>query len=433
MLNKMLLYLSILFFLLILSYDFYLLYEYAFDVPFWDTWDLMPQGDFSHLFDFYNENMQFFYFVISEIMYRVSSWNLRYFTFVNFAIYCFIIAIYWVILLKAKLPNKVNFFPIFLCAIITPMLGYNWLWVLLVQTHTFILFYFLAIYFGFAKDDNRCSALLCGFCLFLSVISMNVPLAIGGSLAYVVKELVNSKENGLRVCIQKCITLVVSLCSLFYTLSFFTDVGRFVKVSLMHNVFSLNYIYNLSFYLINSFSIFAFANVLTADVCIYLFVVHFVILCIVFFEQYRVKRVQSLWGIMFGILFCVCGVVAFRGGEVYNYEMAYIRHNETVFMLIPAMFMVLFLSKRKFAKYYGVFLMILMCFGIIKDIQSKRFQFFGELFYKNGCVCLNHYWNLKTISEWRCQMNFPIAHNVGMEIGEAKKLSFIETIKQCYE
>ncbi len=433
MLNKMLLYLSILFFLLILSYDFYLLYEYAFDVPFWDTWDLMPQGDFSHLFDFYNENMQFFYFVISEIMYRVSSWNLRYFTFVNFAIYCFIIAIYWVILLKAKLPNKVNFFPIFLCAIITPMLGYNWLWVLLVQTHTFILFYFLAIYFGFAKDDNRCSALLCGFCLFLSVISMNVPLAIGGSLAYVVKELVNSKENGLRVCIQKCITLVVSLCSLFYTLSFFTDVGRFVKVSLMHNVFSLNYIYNLSFYLINSFSIFAFANVLTADVCIYLFVIHFVILCIVFFEQYRVKRVQSLWGIMFGILFCVCGVVAFRGGEVYNYEMAYIRHNETVFMLIPAMFMVLFLSKRKFAKYYGVFLMILMCFGIIKDIQSKRFQFFGELFYKNGCVCLNHYWNLKTISEWRCQMNFPIAHNVGMEIGEAKKLSFIETIKQCYE
>ena len=432
MLNKVLLYLSILFFLLIFSYDSYLMYVYAFDVPFWDTWDLMPHGNFSHLFDFYNENMQFFYFIISEIMYKLSSWNLRYFSFVNFTVYSFIIVIYWVILSKAKPQNRVSFFPVFLCALITPMLGYNWLWVLLVQTHTFILFYFLAIYFGFTKDDNKYSVLLFALCLFLSVISMNVPLAIGGSFAYIIKELINSRENSYRVCAQKCVTLIVVLCSLVYALSIFTDVGRFVNVSLKHNVFTLDYIYNLSFYLINSFSIFSLAGILTAEICVYLFVVHFVILCIVFFEQYRIKKLQSLWGIMFGILFCVCGVVAFRGGEVYNYEKAYIRHNETVFMLMPAMFMVLFLSKQKIIRYYGALLVILMCFGVIKDVQSKRFQFFGELFYKNGCVCLNHYWNLKTISDWRCQMNFPIAHNVGMEIGEAKKLSFIETIKQCY-
>ena len=138
----------------ILGYDVFLLYRYAFDIPFGDTLDLMPRGHFSHLFEFYNENMQFFYFIISEVIYKTFNWNLRYFNFVNFGVYLVILCVYWSILVSAKPKNKINIFPLFLCPILTPMLGYNWLWVFLVQTHTFILFFLIAVYFGFVKSST---------------------------------------------------------------------------------------------------------------------------------------------------------------------------------------------------------------------------------------------------------------------------------------
>jgi hypothetical protein len=128
----------------LVSYDTALLYIYSTDIPFWDTWDLMPKGGFSHIFEFYNENMQLFYFIISEFVYRFFDWNLRYFNFINFAIYLLIAFIYLIILSKAN-DNKNCFYPIFLCALFAPMLGFNWLWVFLVQTHTFILFFLCAI------------------------------------------------------------------------------------------------------------------------------------------------------------------------------------------------------------------------------------------------------------------------------------------------
>ena len=95
---------------------------------------------------------------------------------------------------------------------------------------------------------------------------------------------------------------------------------------------------------------------------------------IVFFEQYRNKKIQSFWGILFCVLFSVCGVVSFRGGEVYSYSFSYIRHNETAFMALPALLMVLFLSKYKIAKFYGSILLVLMLYGVGYDIKSQKFQ-----------------------------------------------------------
>jgi hypothetical protein len=76
-------------------------------------------------------------------------------------------------------------------------------------------------------------------------------------------------------------------------------------------------------------------------------------------------------------------------------------------------------------------LVLLALYGISADISAKRFQFFGDLFYKNGCVCVNHYYNLKTISDWQCTMNYPVAKPDVIEKAEKMKLSFIETIKNC--
>lgn len=415
---------------MLIIYDIFLLYKYAFDLPFWDTWDLLPRGGWSHVFEFYNENMQFFYFIISEILYIVLDWNLQWFIFIDFAIYLGLIFLYNKILQQAQ-NIKVPYYPLFLCILLTPMLGYNWLWVLLVQTHTFILFFLLAIYSGFTKDDEKYSPYLFAICLFLSVISMNIPLAIGGLLAYVIKEAVNSKENGISKAIKKCLIALGILFLLGCLLMVVTNVEQFVAIKLSHSVFKMEYLYDLSFYLINGFGVFVFAPILNAKFCLFFMVVHFSILALVFFEQYKIKKLQSLWGIIFGILFCVCGVVALRGGEVYFYAFSYIRHNETLFMLIPATLLVLAVSKYQFARIYGMFLLFYMMIGVCADIKSQRFQFFGELFYKNGCMCINHYYNLKTISDWKCTMNFPIPVDERMHYAKNHNLSFYENILKC--
>ena len=413
-------------------YDIYVLYIYATDVPFWDTWDLMPRGNFKHLFEFYNENMQFFYFLISEIIYKTSNWNLRHFVFVNFVVYLGLIGIYLKILSKAQINNNTMCYPIFLSILLTPMLGFNWLWVFLVQTHTCILFFLLAIYFGFTKDDKKYSALLCGLCLFLSMISHNIPLAIGGTIAYIIKEIVNSKQNSLKISLIKCLQMLGVLAICVLGLSFATDIKRFCPTEFRPNVFTQEYILNFSFYLINSLSAFMTAPFLIGKYAFPLLIIHLIILAIAFFEQYKIKSLQPVWGIIFGIIFFICSVVALRPEEIYHYNYSFIRHNETTFMLLPATLFVLFSSPKKILRGYGVFLLCLMLCGIITDIKSEKFQFFGKLFYQNGCVCLNHYYNLKTISDWKCTMNFPIPHKTGMIIGNEMNLSFIDTIKTCY-
>lgn len=413
-------------------YDVLTLNAYATDVPFWDTWDLLPMGSYGHLFDFYNENMQFFYFLISEIIYRVADWNLRYFIAVNFLVYLSVILIYGIILNKTRQDKKIAFYPLFLCILLTPMLGYNWLWVFLVQTHTFILFFLLAIYFGFTKQDKVYSAYACGVCLFLSVISMNIPLAVGGTIAYIIKEAVNGKTNGWNKCIKNCAALLCTLGLLMACLMLMTDISNFVNVRMSHTALSWDYLKNLSFYLINSLSVFAFADVINWQIALPWACLHFSLLFIAFCEQYDKKHLQSLWGLTFGILFCMCGIIALRGGEVYSYDYTFIRHNETAFMMLPAVMMIFFLSKYKLIRGYAILILGLSLCGIAADMRAQRFQFFGNLFYKNGCLCLNHYYNLKTIKDWQCTMNFPIPRPDAMEKGQKMNLSFIKTISDCY-
>jgi len=376
--------------------------------------------------------MQFFYFVISEIIYQTSQWNLKHFIFVNFIIYLGLISLYLKILSYANVEKQINCYPLFLCALLTPMLGFNWLWVFLVQTHTFILFFLLAIYFGYAKDDKKYSPQLCGFCLFLSLISHNVPLAVGGSLAYLIKEVINCKENGWQKCIKKCAFMLITLFLCLTLLSIVTDIKKFMPQGFRAEVLTQEYIINISFYLINSLSLFVFAPIIYGEKAIFLLTIHLLILAVAFFEQYKIKQYQSVWGIMFGVMFCMCSIIALRGSEVYSYNFSFMRHNETGFMLIPATLFVLFSSHKKILRIYGGTLLCLMLYGIIEDIKSERFQYFGELFYKNGCVCLNHYYYLKTIDNWECTMNFPIPHQTGMIIGQKMHLSFIDTIKTCY-
>ena len=244
-------------------YDVTLLYIYAMDIPFWDVWVNFPRGGFGHLFEYHNENMQFFYFLISEIVYLLFDWNLRYFNFINFFIYTFIGYVYWKILSKSN-QGKMAIIPLLLMPIFTPMVGYNWLWAMLVQTHTMILFYLCAIYFGISLYDNKNTCLLFVLFLMLSVISMNIPLAIGGIIAYLIKEIIDNyctKNKTINITNYKRSIFSIISMALFLGVLAYVGVSKDFEEAKFTNVLSLQYWYNLSFYVVNSLNIFAFAHI----------------------------------------------------------------------------------------------------------------------------------------------------------------------------
>lgn len=300
----------------LVSYDIFLLYHYAFDLPFWDTWELLPRGNWSRLFSFFNENMQFFYFVISETLYALAGWNLRWFVFVNFLIYLGLIFLYNKILLQAE-AKKIPYYPLFFCIVFSPILGYNWLWELLVQTHTFILFFLAAIYAGFTKDSSKYSPYFFAVFLFLSIIAMNIPLAAGGLMAYVIKEVVNIKENGKPTAVRKCGTVICIMLVLLLLLSQITTIGQFIAIRLTNQVFTMEYLLNLSFYLINGFGMFVLASQLNAKICVFLLFIHFAILAVVFFEQYKIKKCNLFGGLSLVFCFVSQGLSHF-GAERYT-------------------------------------------------------------------------------------------------------------------
>lgn len=411
-----------------LIYDIILLNGYAFDLPFWDVWDNLPQGNFNNVFNFFNENLQLFYNIISEIMYLCADWNLRYFAFVNFAIYLCLIGVYVQIVVKSEI--KISFWPLFFLPLLSPILGYNWLWSILVQTHTYILFFLFAVYFGFCANASKSSFALFICSLFLSILSMNLPLALGAVIAYIVKEMINITPQIKQNTIKKCFFLLL-LLALFLTIIWFKKDSAAVKEVKLVNIFSWYYLSSLSFYVVEGVSLFSLTKIIFPQYCPVLLVVMLVFLGIAFFEQYKNKKIQALWAIIFSVMVNVCAVVALRHGEVYSYKVGFIRHHEVLFLLLPAILMVFFSSKFKIVKIYGVIVFCQMLYGYGITVKEKQFQFFGELFYQNACLCLNHYYNLKTIPNWACTMNYPIPVDSKIEYAKEHNLSFIGTIAKC--
>lgn len=412
--------------LAMLAYDICLLNEYAFDLPFWDVWDNLPRGNLENIFNFYNENLQLFYNIISEIMYWCSDWNLRYFAFVNFAIYLGILMTYISIIRASQI--KIMMYPLFFLPMLSPILGYNWLWSILVQTHTYILFFLLAVYCGFCTEKNK--IFLFTVCLILSVLSMNFPLSLGLLAVYIAKEILGVSPQIKKETIRNIIIPLLVYGVLFAYIWFKKD-SQSLKDVKLDNVFSKNYISNLSFYIVEGLSLFSLTDVLSVQVCLPLFILLLIFLSIAFSEQYKNKKFQALWAIVFSVMFNICSVVALRHGEVHSYNIGFIRHHETLFLLFPAILILLLSSRFSIVKLFGILILCQMLYGLGVTVKEKRFQFFGELFYKNACFCLNHYYNLKTISDWKCTMNYPIPVDDKIEYAKEHNLSFIKNIAKC--
>lgn len=156
--------------------------------------------------------------------------------------------------------------------------------------------------------------------------------------------------------------------------------ARVLKEVQFDNVWSMNYINNLSFYIIEGLGLFSLTDMTVPKCCPILFVVLLILLGVAFEEQYKDKKKQALWAIIFCVIFNVCCVVALRHGEVYFYRVGFIRHHETLFLLFPAMLLVLLTSRAVIVKAGGVAVLCVMLYGVGITIKEKQFQFFWRAF-----------------------------------------------------
>lgn len=414
-------------------YDAYLLEKNAFDFPWFDEWELFPSGNLSNIFRLYHGHLSFFYELLSEFMLKFFDWNLRYFCFLSFGVYCLTALFYYWAILRYGVCNKRHWWlSLTLLPLFAVLFGYNWLLPLMVQTYTYIFFCLLAVYFGFIRDKGFVGVVLFAISILLSALSMNWPLAIGTLMAFMGKELLYIKEDFVRRCerIEAVLVIFMTAVIFFFWPKTFSAINDWNLI----DVFSYWYLELISFYIWNCLSLFLWARAFPSEVYIGLFFLHLVFLSMAFFEQYRQKEKQCLWAVVAAVMFNICVVVAVRHGEVYRFDFSFIRHNVVAFIMLPATFTIFLLSTKKYLRWYGWGLFMMMLAGVVLDVKrsTPRFYFYSELLYENPCSCMNHYYYLKTIDTWACKNGFFRSVDEYFEDALAKKLSFTNTMRGCF-
>lgn len=396
---------SISFLIMLMVYDITQLYIYAKDFPYYDQWDLLPTGSIKNIFSFHNENLQVFYNLISELMYKIFDWNLRYFSFVSFFFYLLVVLIYFIIL---KSSSKIAYFPLFLLAILSPNLSYNWLWSLLMQTHTYIMFFLIAVYFGFIST-HKYSLYMFVLSIICSILSMNIPLAVSLTVLYSIKEILSQTAQTKFQNRYNALFSLQSLCIVLLILSFRKLHADF-SINLLDRMLNAQYLNLISFYISNSFRGFSFV-VDNKYYNISFLLILVIMLSVSIKEQYNHKSQRPLIAIILCILFNMLIVVAYRMKEVYFYEGSFIRHNEVILMLQPALFALLLNSKKPILKIYGYILLIFSLSGTAYKITEDKFSYWSNYLYKEQTTCIEYYFSAPFINiatdQWKCSRTHP--------------------------
>ena len=128
-------------------------------------------------------------------------------------------------------------------------------------------------------------------------------------------------------------------------------------------------------------------------------------------EQYNHKSQRPLIAIILCILFNMLIVVAYRMKEVYFYESSFIRHNEVMLMLQPALFALLLNSKKPILKIYGYILLIFSLSGTAYKITEDKFSYWSNYLYKEQTTCIEYYFSAPFINiatdQWKCSRTHP--------------------------
>lgn len=169
--------------------NFYHIFQNAVDVPFMDEWEafnpdcLSSKFNLNWIFAFHNEHKIIWTKLSMWILYSLDGWNLRHQIIANFFLYlACLVALYKII------PYKNNLMPLFFIPFFSDVLIDNALTGFQSQFYFMLLFAFIAVYFGFVKENSLKNTIL--FCVFtiFSMFSMTFLVGIALFTAYFIKE-----------------------------------------------------------------------------------------------------------------------------------------------------------------------------------------------------------------------------------------------------
>lgn len=187
--NKSVFYISCLILAVFILWNFYNVFQNAVDLPFWDEWEALLPGhldkqiNYNWLLSFHNEHKIFWTRLFSWILYNFDGWNLRHQIILNFFLYLASMFVLYKII-----PDKNSLLPLFFIPCFSDVLIENQMTGFQSVFYFMLLFSFLAIYFGFVKENNVKNTLLFSIFAVCSMFSMTFISGIALFAAFIIKQ-----------------------------------------------------------------------------------------------------------------------------------------------------------------------------------------------------------------------------------------------------
>lgn len=346
-------------------YNFYLVYKYAVNIPFWDEWDNFPTNNIFTWFEFRNEHKIVFTQMLNQISYAIDGWNIRHLIMFNWFVYAFTIGVLYKIV--SNYCNNCPVLPLFFIPLFTSSTADNNLWAFQNQFHFTILFGLLAVWFGFVRNNGTKDKLLFWICIILSIFSQNFPFSFGILLIYLTQDFIfylKTKDiNYLKSAILSIVIYTTIILTFF--IGYNNSEHGFQLVLPNKILFWKFFIIYLSFLLLGKNLICAISTIFYIE-----------LLFIYFLIEIKNKSTKNL-GLYAIINASIFSLLAITVGRAYLGDLT-ARYFEIVAILIPAslaIFYNIFCCTKK------IYLKILLI-GFVFGIAVNYSHCFNSTFYK---------------------------------------------------
>ena len=373
---------------------FYWLYQYGDNFPHLDEWNFVPVNDnfFKYIFSYNNENLQVFTnFKFFLVEYLGCSWGCV--KYISYFIYLLMVFILFNLLKRHVDGYKKSILCMLLLLFFTHYSIEISLWVILSQTWFYFIFMFLAVKYGFNEKSAYQNMWITIFWVLCSILAMNIAFGICFSIVYILKNILNMKDNGEKKKVFLNSMIFIEAMLVFMILFWVNMRKGDETIIYWHKLFSVDFFYWLFYALFAP----CFGMLLPKDNVMLVLVVGCVLFFFIgylFFRQIKDENKQNVWALFLVICGGMSAIVLFRGAhvlELNTFASRYIMYGSCLSLII---YVLCAQDDKKQVRCIGNVLAIIMllCMG---------YNFFGNrilVTYKANEIsrnCIMRYYNLE--------------------------------------
>lgn len=351
--NKRIFYASLFILSIFVIWNFYNISSNAVNAPYYDEWEALLPGrldknlNLNWIFAFHNEHKIVFTRFLTWIFYVLNGWNIKY--QIIFSFFLFLSALF---ALYKILPAKHSLLPLFFIPLFSDTSLYNQMTEFQSQFYFMLLFCFLAINFGIAKETNLKNTLIFSAFSIAAMFSMSFTAGIALFCSFLLKE----KR------INKYVLIAFGIMSAGLLLYFCNFESEYIV-----NKITMPYEFSFWRYYISGFFL-ALLNIklpYTPDIisalCIYFLVI--VLACI----NAKIKPENYVYVALLILNFVLLGSIS--AGRAVN-GIVHPRHYTVIMFLIPV-FASLFFSFKRPLMSFAYFILLSITFA--PHFSSKEY------------------------------------------------------------